>query len=858
MTDLAELTLAIRSEQVAQANSRLDHFERNARGAAQQARNLSNEFHRNEAAANRVGRSYQNLLRWLASLGAGYAALRAAQTSLRLAGEAEQTQIQFETLLRSAEQGRMMIAEIKKLAVETPFEFPQLAQAGRQLLAYKFAAQDVPQILRTIVDAASLTGGAQNIEAITRALGQIQARGKAAAQDLNQLSEVGINAFDMLAKAAGIAETEMRDLISKGVVDGTEAVRAILLGLEKDFGGGAEKLSKTFLGRLSTLLDAIKEQAKELGNAILEAFDLKTVVLDMTSAVETFGHFMVEVVRVVSGLPPQFEEWRQAAENLVDVLKTMAIIIGTIVGIKLAIWLVGVAQALVAAAAAVAAFTAAWWPLLAVVLAVGGALAAFEFGRYIFTETEVGARALVELQYQFDLLIARIKLLASVLVETFKPAMATLVQVTAVTTASVIRGVKAMSAVTGVVIDQTLNKMGVAGDVAQAIIRSGDSALVAGATAVGVATGNRAVLDAASLFEKRRAEAEAARAAGLANLGQKFGPEGPGGKSFTEFLSGDFKTAMNTAAYAAKELSAWMQSIFTPTGGGTTTVNVPGVPTTQPGSGKLKFEVDANKLKGALGGLSTEAKQARKVISELFQEVRNERELVGLVGDERERAEKLLKLDEAIEKAGMGNSLGGLAVRERYINELKQLQKLKDLEKIADGIGDAFAQAFGDIAFGAKSASEAMRDFYMTVSKLIFNQLVAQPLAQNLSRSIFGLFGSIVPGFYGPTIGPYQATQTALNMTTGATLGYRPFASGGILDRPTFFPMGGGTGLAGEAGAEAILPLGRDGSGRLGVRGGASTVNNFNFKITTPNADSFRQSRGQIKTDIGRFIKRKA
>jgi phage-related minor tail protein len=54
------------------------------------------------------------------------------------------------------------------------------------------------------------------------------------------------------------------------------------------------------------------------------------------------------------------------------------------------------------------------------------------------------------------------------------------------------------------------------------------------------------------------------------------------------------------------------------------------------------------------------------------------------------------------------------------------------------------------------------------------------------------------------------------------------FANGGaftngLVNSPTMFPMG----LMGEAGPEAIMPLQRDGSGRLGVKaagGGAPTV----------------------------------
>lgn len=61
-----------------------------------------------------------------------------------------------------------------------------------------------------------------------------------------------------------------------------------------------------------------------------------------------------------------------------------------------------------------------------------------------------------------------------------------------------------------------------------------------------------------------------------------------------------------------------------------------------------------------------------------------------------------------------------------------------------------------------------------------------------------------------------------------------PFAKGGVINQPTIFPMAnGGTGLMGEAGAEAVMPLRRMSNGRLGVEaenenGKAVQVNIYN------------------------------
>ncbi|MGU3536711.1 phage tail tape measure protein [Methylobacterium sp. A54F] len=85
----------------------------------------------------------------------------------------------------------------------------------------------------------------------------------------------------------------------------------------------------------------------------------------------------------------------------------------------------------------------------------------------------------------------------------------------------------------------------------------------------------------------------------------------------------------------------------------------------------------------------------------------------------------------------------------------------------------------------------------------------------------------------------------------------RPFAEGGIVAAPTYFPMRGGTGLMGEAGPEAILPLRRGQDGRLGVAAGSPgrpvsvTVN-----IATPDVAGFRRSEAQVAAGLARAVAR--
>ena len=86
-----------------------------------------------------------------------------------------------------------------------------------------------------------------------------------------------------------------------------------------------------------------------------------------------------------------------------------------------------------------------------------------------------------------------------------------------------------------------------------------------------------------------------------------------------------------------------------------------------------------------------------------------------------------------------------------------------------------------------------------------------------------------------------------------------PFAKGGVVNSPLLFPLKGGTGLAGEAGPEAILPLKRGRDGRLGVAAEAGAgVINVTFNVTATDAESFRRSESQIAAMLARAAGRGA
>ncbi|QYZ70886.1 phage tail tape measure protein [Neotabrizicola shimadae] len=115
-----------------------------------------------------------------------------------------------------------------------------------------------------------------------------------------------------------------------------------------------------------------------------------------------------------------------------------------------------------------------------------------------------------------------------------------------------------------------------------------------------------------------------------------------------------------------------------------------------------------------------------------------------------------------------------------------------------------------------------------------------QGIANALSTGISGIVSNLLPFANGA---PFAQGRVM------------PFAQGGVVTSPTSFPMRGGTGLMGEAGPEAIMPLARGPDGRLGVRaGGGGRSVNVVMNIQTPDVAGFERSRAQIAARAARAL----
>lgn len=162
--------------------------------------------------------------------------------------------------------------------------------------------------------------------------------------------------------------------------------------------------------------------------------------------------------------------------------------------------------------------------------------------------------------------------------------------------------------------------------------------------------------------------------------------------------------------------------------------------------------------------------------------------------------------------------------------------KLFDAEKMGRRFSSSLIGAFEAVAFKGKSLGDVFKSLALSMSQMVLKQALA-PVQQGLASSLTGLFQGM--GF--AKGGVFRQGNVV------------PFAQGGVISNPIAFPLAGGmTGIAGERGPEAIMPLARGRDGRLGIAAAAGGGGNITINISTPDAESFRRSESQVAAMIAR------
>ena len=197
-----------------------------------------------------------------------------------------------------------------------------------------------------------------------------------------------------------------------------------------------------------------------------------------------------------------------------------------------------------------------------------------------------------------------------------------------------------------------------------------------------------------------------------------------------------------------------------------------------------------------------------------------------------------------------GTLTGSTAMVGAFEGELSRMRDSmvftgREVGVLSSSIGGGLRRAFDGLVFDGAKLSDSLKIVAKTMIDTVYG--IAMKPVQN------ALGGAVASGINGLLSG-IMPFEKGGSFSQGRVM---PFAKGGVVSQATPFAMRGGSGLMGEAGPEAIMPLARGPDGRLGVQtAGSSRPVTVVMNITTPDVQGFQRSQSQIAAQAQRMLAR--
>lgn len=248
--------------------------------------------------------------------------------------ELEYAQIAYSNLFGDTALADEFINVLEDFAATTPFSFSESEAAAKRLLAYGIEYKNVMYVMQGVLAASSMQNNPQVIESVSRAIGQIYTKGRLMNEEMRQLAEAGIPAYEILAEKLGLTQEQLQNL-GKQAIPASVAINALVEGMTERFGGVVKASTTTMKGIISN----IKDNAVMITSGIFEPMynGIKSVLAE-------FGEFLFTLreIYATAGVGGVFENifpeelhgtLRQFIANILNLLAAVGRLISALGGV---------------------------------------------------------------------------------------------------------------------------------------------------------------------------------------------------------------------------------------------------------------------------------------------------------------------------------------------------------------------------------------------------------------------------------------------------------------------------------------------------------------------------------------------
>ena len=261
---------------------------------------------------------------------------------LSTGGKFETMRVQLDGLMGSVEGGEAAFEWIKDFTKNTPLQLDGVTKAFVKMKALGLDPMD--GTMQKLTDISSkLGGGQERLEGIILAVGQAWTKGKLQSEEANQLIERGVPVWDLMGNAIGKTTGELQDMARKGQL-GRKEIKLLIDEIGKSSEGAAQAQMTTWAGIISNLGDTWTTFLSSIAKSgVLDYF--KAQLTDLSNTIKEMA------------ADGSLKEWAISISNsIVELSKTVKIVVSTIYEYKEAIVAMAVAQAGVKFAGFLASF----------------------------------------------------------------------------------------------------------------------------------------------------------------------------------------------------------------------------------------------------------------------------------------------------------------------------------------------------------------------------------------------------------------------------------------------------------------------------------------------------------------------